>query len=193
MSARSPAAAGAPAPVGLVPKLGLRFAVSYAIIAGVLFAIYGFPFELFGARTDWLTHYLEAYARLAGGVLRLFDSQVTVTGSRIDGRFALQIVRNCDAIEINILFASAVLAFPAPLVRKGIVLLRGLVILVAVNVVRITCLYYIGVYSTHWFVVAHEEILPLVLVAITAALFLLSVRQLTGKQTSPLPLNPATR
>ncbi|MEI9953449.1 MAG: archaeosortase/exosortase family protein [Pseudomonadota bacterium] len=176
----------------LVPRLGIRFAVTYAIIASVLFSIYGFPFELFGARTDWLTHYLEAYARLTGGVLKLFDSQVTVSGSRIDGRFALQIVRNCDAIEINILFASAVLAFPAPLLRRGAVLVRGLLILVAANVLRIACLYYVGVYSAGWFAVAHEEILPLLLVALTAMLFVLSVRQLTGKPASPPPLHSAT-
>jgi exosortase/archaeosortase family protein len=176
----------------LVPRLGLRFAVTYVLIAGVLFSIYGFPFELFGARTDWLTPYLEAYARLAGGALQLFDPRVSVSGSRIDGRFALQIVRNCDAIEINILFASAVLAFPAPLLRRGIVLLRGLVILVAANVLRIMCLYYIGVYSAGSFAVAHEEILPLLLVAITALLFLLSIRQLTAKTALPSPLPSTT-
>jgi len=175
----------------LVPRLGLRFAVTYVLIAGALFSIYGFPFELFGARTDWLTPYLEAYARLAGGALQLFDHQVSVSGSRIDGRFALQIVRNCDAIEINILFASAVLAFPASWRQKGFVLLRGLAILVAANVLRIMCLYYIGVYSAGWFAVAHEEVLPLLLVAITAVLFLLSIRQLTGKPAAPSPL-PST-
>ena len=176
----------------LVPRLGLRFAVTYVLIAGVLFSIYGFPFELFGARSDWLTPYLEAYARLAGGALQLFDPRVSVSGSRIDGRFALQIVRNCDAIEIKILFASAVLAFPAPLLRRGIVLLRGLAILVAANVLRIMCLYYIGVYSAGSFAVAHEEILPLLLVAITALLFLVSIRQLTAKPAFPSPLPSTT-
>ena len=186
MSGSSPVAASAEPTARLVPKLGIRFAVTYAIIAGVLFSIYGFPFELFGVRGDWLTHYLEAYAHLAGGVLHWFDPQVTVSGTRIDGRFALQIVRNCDAIEINILFASAVLAFPAPLLRRGVVLLRGLLILVAVNVLRIASLYFIGAHSASWFVVAHEEIMPLVLVTVTALLFLFSVRQLGGKRT-PLP------
>ena len=99
---------------GGFPKLGLRFAIGYVVIAGVLFSIYGFPFELFGARSDWLSGYLQMYARLAGTALRLFESGVVVTGDRIDGRFSLQIVRNCDAIEVNILFASAILAFPAP-------------------------------------------------------------------------------
>src|SRR3954470_17594783 len=87
----------------LLPKLGLRFAIGYVVIAAVLFSIYGFPFELFGARSDWLAGYLRLYARLAGGALQLFERGVVVTGDRIDGRFSLQIVRNCDAIEVNIL------------------------------------------------------------------------------------------
>jgi hypothetical protein len=36
-----------------LPKLGLRFAIGYLTFAAILFSIYGFPFELFGARHDW--------------------------------------------------------------------------------------------------------------------------------------------
>ena len=163
-----------------VPRLGLRFALCYALIAGAAFAIYAFPFELFGARSDWLAGYLHAYARLAGGALSLFDSSVSVSGTRIDGRYSLEIVRNCDAIEINILFASAVLAFPAPFARRAEVLGVGLSILVALNVARICLLYFVGLHAPGWFKVAHEEVLPLVLVAATALLFWFSTRRLHG-------------
>lgn len=171
-------AAPARSSAAILPRLGLRFALTYALIATIAFSIYAFPFELFGAQGDWLASYLQAYARLAGGVLQLFDSTVTVIGDRIDGRFALQIVRNCDAIEINILFASAVLAFPASLVRRGKVLLKGVALLVAANVSRICCLYYIGVYFPSWFGTAHEEVLPLLLVMLTALLFLAAAHRL---------------
>jgi exosortase/archaeosortase family protein len=157
---------------GGLPKLGLRFAIGYGMIAAVLFSIYGFPFELFGARSDWLAGYLRLYARLAGGVLQLFDSGVVVTGDRIDGRFALQIVRNCDAIEVNILFASAILAFPAPWARRLFALAGGLALLVCANIARICLLYYVGVHRPSWFATAHEEILPLALIALTALSFI---------------------
>lgn len=156
----------------ILPRLGVRFAISYLTLAGVLFSIYGFPFELFGARADWLSGYLSAYARLAGGVLHWFDRAVVVTGSRIDGRFSLQIVRNCDAIEINILFASAVLAFPAPFKRRVLGALVGLALLVGANVLRICVLYYLGVEHPAWFEPAHEELLPLLLVGLAALIFL---------------------
>lgn len=172
-----------------LPKLGLRFAIVYLAIAAVLFSIYGFPFELFGARSDWLAGYLRMYAGLAGSALHVFDPAVAVTGDRIDGRFSLQIVRNCDAIEVNILFVSAILAFPAQWKRRAMALIAGLAVLVVANIARICILYYVGVYRPTWFATAHEEILPLVLIAFTAFSFIGWARYLTGKvQARALPV-----
>lgn len=157
--------------------LGLRFALLYAAIAGTLFGIYAFPFELFGAERDWLHGYLAGYARLAGAILSSFDSSVSVNDTVIVGRFPLEIVRNCDAADVNILFVSAVLAFPAPLRRKVAPLLLGVLALVVANVTRICSLYYLGVLEPSWFHAAHEEVWPLLLVAFTVGLFLLCIRR----------------
>ena len=164
---------------GALPKLGLRFAIVYLVIAAVLFSIYGFPFELFGARSDWLAGYLRMYARFAGSALSLFESGIVITDDRIDGRFSLQIVRNCDAIEVNILFVSAILAFPAAWRRRTVALFAGLLLLVLANIARICILYYVGVHRPTWFATAHEEILPLVLIAFTALSFMGWARYLT--------------
>ena len=166
------AATPAARPSSLLPRLGLRFALGYAGIAAGLFLIYGFPWELFGARRDWLSGYLAAYAHLAGAVLHWFDATVVVTGARIDGRFSLEIARNCDAIEVNILFASAVLAFPTGILRRLVGLIGGLALLVLANVARICVLYFIGVHCPNWFALAHEEVLPLALVVSAALIFL---------------------
>lgn len=160
--------------------MGRRFALTYVAIAAVCFTIYAFPFELFGAREDWLTGYLAAYAKLAGLLLGLVERGVTVTGTVINGRFPLQIVRNCDAAEVNILFGSAVLAFQAPWRKRLATLGIGLLALVLANVTRICCLYFVGVYAPHYFKVAHEEVWPLLLVAFAALLFLRCVRAMEG-------------
>ncbi len=164
----------------MTARLGLRFGVTYAAVAGVLFAIYAFPFELFGAQRDWLEGYLEFFAWLSGAALGLVDQGVSVTGTVISGRFPLQIVRNCDAAEINILFGSAVLAFPAPFARRLACLGVGLTLLVGTNVLRICSLYFVGVYRTSWFKVAHEEMWPLLMVVVATLLFLLATRYLQG-------------
>jgi exosortase/archaeosortase family protein len=176
---RSEMATGSEVPLAAsARKLGLRFALGYAAIAGVLFTVYAFPFELFGARSDWLSGYLAAYARLSGGVLGLLEPGIEVSGAVIYGRFPMTIVRNCDAIEVNILFASAVLALPVRWRPKLVALVAGLGLLVALNVLRICGLYYLGATSPAAFKVAHEEIFPLLLVAATAALFLACLRRL---------------
>ena len=161
-------------------RAGTRFALRYALIAAALFAIYAFPFELFGARHDWLAGYLAAYARLAGGVLQIFESGIVVAGTQIHGRFPMEIVRNCDAIEINILFLSAVLAFPAPWRRRALAASLGLLALVALNVARICSLYFVGVHAPQHFAVVHEQIFPLLLVLCAALAFLRCARYLGG-------------
>lgn len=177
-------AAPSPAP-RTFERLGWRFALLYAGIALALFGIYAFPFELFGHREDWLHGYLAGYARLAGSVLSLLDSSVSVTDTFIHGRYPLQIVRNCDAADVKILFASAVLAFPAPLRRKLAPLALGTLALVVVNVTRICSLYYLGVADPRWFHAAHEEVWPLLLVAFTAGLFLSCIRYLERSVEAP--------
>jgi len=152
--------------------VGRKFALKYALIAGALFAIYAFPFDLFGAKHDWLSSYLAGYAHLAGAALQVFEPEVTVTGALIAGRFPIEIVRNCDAIEVNILFVSAVLAFPAVWRRKALALAVGLPALVALNVIRICLLYAIGVHAPTLFPVMHEQVFPLLLVLAAALLFL---------------------
>jgi exosortase/archaeosortase family protein len=161
-------------------RAGSRFALRYALIAAALFAVYAFPFELLGAKHDWLAGYLAAYARLAGGVLGLFESGIVVTGANISGRFPMEIVRNCDAIEVNILFVSAVLAFPSTWRRRGIALAVGLPALVALNVARICLLYFVGVHAPDRFAVAHEQIFPLLLVGAAAFAFLQCANYLKG-------------
>ena len=164
------------------------FLLRFVVIGGLAFSLYAFPFELFGFKQDWLSGYLEAYARLAGGVLRLFEPKLVVVGNRIEGRFPLEIVRTCDAAEICIMFATAVLAFPAPWRSKLIALGAGLPCLVAANIARICCLYFLGVYRPSWFKVGHEEVWPLLLVVFAAFVFQRSVRFMTKPKDSLAPV-----
>lgn len=157
---------------------GGGFGLRYALIAGLLFAVYAFPFDLFGVQQDWLGWYLSGYAHVAGALLGLLEPGISVTGNYINGRFPLQIVRTCDAAEVTILFASAVLAFPGRLKTKLLVLAGGVACLLLANLTRICCLYFVGVLKPEWFKAAHEEVWPLLLVGFAVLLFLGSLRML---------------
>jgi len=151
-----------------------RFALRFVGVAAGLFAIYAFPYAENGISERWFTAYLSAYARAVGAVLSLVEPSISVSGKLIYGRIALEIVKTCDAMEINILFCAAVAAFPGRLSRKLAVLLGGLAALIACNVLRICSLYFIGIHFPSKFELAHLEVLPLLFVVLTAGLFLLS-------------------
>jgi exosortase/archaeosortase family protein len=153
-------------------KARLCFAAWFVAIAGVAFAVYTFPYADDGPGARWFTAYLSLYARLAGSVLSIFEPAVSVHGQEIVGRYGLRIVKTCDAMEVNILYAAAVLAFPGSFRRKLAGLAVGIPLLVMLNVARICTLYYVGTLAPGSFEFFHLELWPLVLFVAGAAGFL---------------------
>jgi exosortase/archaeosortase family protein len=167
-----------------LPWAGRRFVVTFAAIATGLFALYYFPYQENGLSERWASLLLETYAHAVGAVLRLFEPGVTVSGNVIAGRFGMSIVKSCDAMEANMLFAAAVLALPFAWWRKGAALLVGLAALVAMNVLRLFCLYYVGVYLPARFEVMHIDVWPVLMIAFTVLDFYLCIRWLEGPARS---------
>ena len=155
-----------------IRRLRVRFVVTFVICAGVMLTLYSFPYAQHGIREDWFARYLSAYARLTGAFLRLFDSGIRVSGTEIVGRVSLTVAKNCDAMDVNIVFAAAVLAFPARWAWRAIGIATGTAALAIVNVVRIASLYHVDVHWPGQFEVVHAEIWPLLMVAIAIGTFL---------------------
>ena len=82
----------------LPPRAARGFVLRFAVVSGVLLALYYFPFE--GMLTRGLRHlYLSAYARVAGAAVGLMDPGVHVEGTHIMGRVSLDFGLSCDAME----------------------------------------------------------------------------------------------
>jgi exosortase/archaeosortase family protein len=116
----------------------------------------------------------------------LFDPRVVVQGNVVTGRYALSIVKTCDAMEANLLFLAAVLAFPAAPApvkrrwpRKLLAALAGIAAISALNVARICSLYAVGIYYPSAFELFHIEVWPLLLIGAAAALFAVAARWLS--------------
>jgi exosortase/archaeosortase family protein len=170
----------------------LRFAMSFAAIAGTLFVVYCFPYAENGISERLFSSYLDGYARAAGSVLRVFEPQIVVQGNNILGRFSMTIIKSCDAMEANILFCAAILAFPAPWGRKGIAALAGLGALVAANVARLCCLYYVGIYLPSSFEFMHVDVWPLLMMVVASTDFILWVHWMRKEEAGATrPLSPA--
>jgi exosortase/archaeosortase family protein len=150
----------------------LRFAIVFVAVAGSLLTLYSFPYAEHGVREDWFVSYLAVYARLAGSVLRLIDHTVHVVGADIVGRVSFTVAKNCDAMDVSLLLASAIVAFPAQWTRRLVGIGVGVAFLTVVNVLRIVSLYFVGVHWPTAFEPIHAEVWPLAIVALAAAVFL---------------------
>ena len=149
-----------------------RYVLTFGITAGVLLAFYYFPYAPGSFVHAAIDAYLRGYTLAAGTVIHGFDATTHVQGHEILGRYSLRIVRTCDAMDVNILFVSAVSAWPAPWRRRVVAALLGMVLLFAVNVARICCLYLIGVHDPAYFDLAHHELLPAAILVVTVGAFI---------------------
>ena len=149
----------------------LRFALVFALIAGVLLTLYSFPYAEHGMREDGFARYLGAYARLSGWVIGLFDPSARVAGAEIVGRTSLTIAKYCDAMDVNLLLIAAMLACPSPWRRRLVGIVVGVVLLSVINIARIVALYQIGVHAPRAFEFVHAELFPLLMVVLAVAVF----------------------
>jgi exosortase H (IPTLxxWG-CTERM-specific) len=155
----------------------------FASVAGALSFAYYFPYQSGSLPEVWLGAYLRTYARCAGAVPSRFDSTVSVSGLDLSGRFPIRIARDCDGLEVDILFASAILAFPASWRRRLMGLAAGIAILASANLVRLCTLYFVGVWSPRAFDFAHREGWPILFIFIALAIF--AIWASATKQSEP--------
>ena len=170
---------------------GATFVLRFVALAALLLLLYAYPYPRAGFVHACFERYLSGYAHAAALLLKQLDPTVTVAGNQIGGRFPLAIVRDCDAMEVNILFVSGIAAFPARLSHRVAGVGLGLLLLVGANLSRIVSLYFIGVASPDSFEFAHREAWPLVLIATALALFLAWTRWELRSQADEPSASPA--
>jgi exosortase/archaeosortase family protein len=159
----------------LVHALGkgsrFRFVLLFGSLSTTLLGLYYFPYPEGSAVKSWLDAFLRAYAASAGFVLHWFDPRITVVGQDIIGGYSLRIVKTCDAMDVNILLASAIFALPAPLKRRIAFAMVGIVAMYVINVIRICTLYGIGVRFPSFFEAAHLDVWPAVILLFAIGFF----------------------
>lgn len=160
----------------------LRFVLLFSLLSVVFLGVYHFPYGVASWPHQALGLYLQAYTRLAGGVLVLFDPAVRVNGILIGGKFPLEIGPSCDAADAMALLTAAILAFPAPWTSRVVGLVLGTAGLFILNVIRICSLYFIGTIGVGQFDFAHHDLWPVVVIFAAGLLFLGWARWAQGRQ-----------
>ncbi len=161
----------------------LKFLFSFLLILGGLFALELTPpgQTLVRPWTDWL-------AGFGASLIAPFDRTVVSYGNTIHNQangFGVAIEAGCNAVEACIVLAAAMLAFPAPWRHKLLGLLLGMVIVQAVNILRIISLFYLGQWRMDAFEFAHLYLWQGLIMLDVLVVWLIWIRAMpsTGNET----------
>ena len=107
----------------------------------------------------------------AGGVLAAMSQHVAVSGTIIASPcFSVNIQNGCNGLETVLFLIAAVLAFPSSARQKAIATAMGVVLIQAINLIRVVTLYLVGCHRPEWFASFHLAIWQTIVFA-TAVLF----------------------
>ena len=143
---------------GRIPVL--RFVVGFAALMALYYILALTPF------CDRLLYsYLQANAWASGVILNALGQHCQVSEVTIRSvHFAIVIRRGCDAVEPAWFFCAAIIAFPVAFKRKILGMLVGVSLLLALNLVRIVSLYFIGWRIPTLFSSVHLELWPVLFI-----------------------------
>jgi exosortase/archaeosortase family protein len=163
----------------IAPTLRLRgWLLHFGLLAALSFGLLYFPYPTDSTPARWLSGYVELVAHAATAVLWLFDPAVRLTeGLVIQGRFPLQIVLDCTALDVQALYLAAVASAPLALRSKLAGAIAGVAFLGVVNLARIAILYWVGVYAPARFDMVHEDLMTFAMLAAACLAFAGFARQ----------------
>jgi exosortase H (IPTLxxWG-CTERM-specific) len=163
----SPAAPPAAAETGAT-SLG-RFLVLFLLLNLAGFGLLQAP-----AVEGVVTRFSALLVTVGAGLIRSFGGQVvndhTILRSVTNG-FSVRMMNGCNGIHVTVLWAAAVLAFPAPWRRKASGLAAGIAVIQALNLVRFLALFYVGQSQSAWFDFLHVYAAESLMMFVTLALF----------------------
>ncbi len=117
--------------------------------------------------------FTAAVARASAVILNVLGEQVTVLGTQIrSSRFAVEIENGCNGVETALLFAAAVLSFPAPWLHRLWGLLAGFAAIQVINLIRVVTLFWVGVHRPALFGTSHTVLWQSIVVLCGMLLFL---------------------
>ena len=118
--------------------------------------------------------YTKGVVVLTSRILEGFSLPVTHQGSVIRlPSVALDVRFGCNGLEAVLIYAVAVLAFPAPWTRRLLGIFVGFVLLQVINILRIMALVYSALQLKSIFQYIHIYVAQGMMVAVSLAVFLI--------------------
>jgi exosortase H (IPTLxxWG-CTERM-specific) len=163
----------------------------HPVFAIILFVVLAFVFHailsLPAVQTGFLDPYTSLVTSWSRAVLKVVHPEIRGMGNVIgDNRFSIRVLNVCNGTDLWILYAAAVIAFPASLLSKAVGLVVGLPLLSLVNLTRVIGLFLTGRYLPALFNTSHLFLWQVALILITAGIFALYLRW-AYRQAGPTP------
>jgi len=159
----------------------LRFVLTYVLLMGAFFLLLGLkPIQNI---VDINGGYSNAIVYITAKILGLIGVSSTFQGSVIHlPSISLDVEFGCNGLEAVMIYAVAVLTFPASWRDRIIGIVAGFLVIQVLNLIRIVALAYAGVYHKDLFDLIHLYVAQGVMIAVALATFVLYLTYLSHGQ-----------
>ena len=105
-------------------------------------------------------------AQASAAVVWLFDETMFMEGPilRVVGGSGVWVTRDCSALNFTWFLCAAVLAYPAPWMKRLLMTILAMLLVQAVNVLRLVTLYFVQKWSPQNFDLIHLDVWPIIFV-----------------------------
>lgn len=160
----------------------VMFLVAFVVLLGGGFTL----LSLNPVDRAFVVPFTALVAKTSGWLLDVIGQDVSMRGTQIiSPRFAVDIKNGCNGLETVIVFASAVLAFPAAWRIKVLGLVGGIVAIQVINLVRVVALFLTGAYFPSFFDSSHTVVWQSIVVACGVLLFLIWASRWAAPRPQP--------
>jgi exosortase H (IPTLxxWG-CTERM-specific) len=127
-------------------------------------------------------------AKASGVTLNLLGQGIRMQDTMLLGeRFSVNIKNGCNGVEAMLIFASAVLAFPATWASRAKGLVVGLALIQLVNLIRVVALYLTGAYFPKLFDASHTVVWQTVVILAGVLLWIFWANRYAVPPSPPQP------
>ncbi len=157
-----------------------RFIITYLVMMGLFFALIGLTpvqrvIDLNGLYTRGVVVATAWLLNLVGISSTAEGSLIHLPGISLDVKFG------CNGLEAVMIYAVAIVSYPAGWRQKLKGLAAGFVVIQVVNILRIVALGYAGVHMRRVFEVVHLYIAQGMMIAVALATFIIYLNYVSGK------------
>ncbi len=139
--------------------------------------LYLFWLNTLGNQVDFITNFIAIFSKI---VLSLFGFDVTLqhaitmpkVGLFYNAKNIIAVSEGCNGVSVLITYLASMFSFNGSKLSKLFFIIVGLHVIIILNIIRVSILFYVSLYHHQWFSVLHEYVFTAIIYLATFGLFL---------------------